>query len=89
MGPQEWTALPDTTCSPIRIEIHKDVVENAEVLRRMLRLGAEARRRGWADSDMTLIEDAGHMGKNLNRPGIRRAMYLVPSNIRAIPGTTG
>lgn len=40
MGPQEWTALRDAACSELGIEIHKDVVKNAEVLRRMLRRAA-------------------------------------------------
>jgi DNA invertase Pin-like site-specific DNA recombinase len=34
----------------------------------------EARRRGWAEADLTFIEDAGYTAKNLNRPGIRAAL---------------
>lgn len=35
---------------------------------------AEAQRRGWAEADLTFIEDAGYTAKNLNRPGIRAAL---------------
>jgi Site-specific recombinases, DNA invertase Pin homologs len=34
----------------------------------------EARRRSWAEADLTFIEDAGYTAKNLNRPGIRAAL---------------
>lgn len=34
----------------------------------------EARRRGWAECDMTFIEDAGYSGKDLYRPGISAAL---------------
>jgi DNA invertase Pin-like site-specific DNA recombinase len=34
----------------------------------------EAQRRGWAESDLTFIEDAGFSGRNLDRPGIIDAL---------------
>ena len=51
---------------------------------------AEAQRRGWAETDLTFVEDAGFSGKNLDRPGIcaaldelrhRRADTLVVSKL--------
>src|ERR1019366_1909303 len=35
---------------------------------------AEAQRRGWAEADLTFVEDAGFSGKNLDRPGIAAAL---------------
>jgi DNA invertase Pin-like site-specific DNA recombinase len=35
---------------------------------------AEAQRRGWAEADLTFVEDAGYSGKNLDRPGIVAAL---------------
>jgi DNA invertase Pin-like site-specific DNA recombinase len=35
---------------------------------------AEAQRRGWAETDLTFVEDAGFSGKNLDRPGISAAL---------------
>src|SRR5712692_4267540 len=35
---------------------------------------AEAQRRGWAECDLTFVEDAGFSGKNLDRPGIAAAL---------------
>lgn len=35
---------------------------------------AEARRRGWLESDLSFIEDAGFSGKDLKRPGIEAAL---------------
>jgi DNA invertase Pin-like site-specific DNA recombinase len=35
---------------------------------------AEAQRRGWAESDLTSVEDAGFSGKDLDRPGISTAL---------------
>ncbi len=37
-------------------------------------IAAEAQRRGWAESDLTFVEDAGFSGKNLDRPGITAAL---------------
>jgi DNA invertase Pin-like site-specific DNA recombinase len=34
----------------------------------------EAQRRGWAECDLTFIEDAGFSGRDLNRPGIVEAL---------------
>src|SRR5664279_6457890 len=51
---------------------------------------AEAQRRGWAETDLTFVEDAGYSGRNLDRPGIiaaldalthRRADTLVVSKL--------
>jgi len=51
---------------------------------------AEAQRRGWSETDLTFVEDAGFSGKNLDRPGIvaaldalrhRRADTLVVSKL--------
>ena len=38
---------------------------------------AEARRRGWAEAELTFIEDAGYTAKNLKRPGIRAALLAL------------
>ena len=35
---------------------------------------AEAQHRGWAECDLTFVEDAGFSGKDLNRPGIKVAL---------------
>lgn len=35
---------------------------------------AEAQRRGWTETDVTFVEDAGFSGKNLDRPGIVAAL---------------
>jgi DNA invertase Pin-like site-specific DNA recombinase len=35
---------------------------------------AEAQRRGWDETSLTFIEDAGFSGKNLDRPGISAAL---------------
>ena len=40
---------------------------------------AEASRRGWTESEITFIEDAGYTAKNLNRPGIRTALQALQS----------
>jgi DNA invertase Pin-like site-specific DNA recombinase len=51
---------------------------------------AEAQRRGWAEPELTFVEDAGYSGKDLKRPGIvaaldalraRRADTLVVSKL--------
>jgi DNA invertase Pin-like site-specific DNA recombinase len=53
-------------------------------------IAAEAQRRGWTETDLTFVEDAGFSGKNLDRPGIvaaldalqhRRADTLVVSKL--------
>ena len=38
---------------------------------------AEARRRGWAEAELTFIEDAGYTAKNLKRPGVRAALQAL------------
>jgi len=35
---------------------------------------AEAQRRGWTETNLTFVEDAGFSGKNLDRPGISAAL---------------
>lgn len=35
---------------------------------------AEARRRGWDEADLTIVEDAGFSGRDLRRPGIEAAL---------------
>src|SRR5262249_40156314 len=35
---------------------------------------AEARRRGWDEADLTIVEDAGFSGRDLRRPGIEEAL---------------
>jgi DNA invertase Pin-like site-specific DNA recombinase len=40
---------------------------------------AEAQRRGWSETDLTFVEDAGFSGKNLDRPGIVAALDALRS----------
>jgi DNA invertase Pin-like site-specific DNA recombinase len=35
---------------------------------------AEARRRGWDEAELTIVEDAGFSGRDLHRPGIEAAL---------------
>jgi DNA invertase Pin-like site-specific DNA recombinase len=40
---------------------------------------AEAQRRGWAEPELTFVEDAGYSGKDLKRPGIAAALEALRS----------
>ena len=73
MGPQP-IHTPPRAIGYLRVSTAEQADSGAGLAAQRAAITAEAERRGW---ELTFIEDAGFTAKDLNRPGIQRALELL------------